>query len=430
MINRIKAILNKLDNINDWKIIESISEDNEFFFVGRNLDMNRAKKVKQYLVTVYRDFEEEGEKYRGSATAKIHPTMLDEEIRVVLEESVFAAGFVKNKPYPLAEASLATGNVESEMLKGEISDWISKVTGEIFATDGDCLNSVEIFVNRGKKRILNSKEVDAAFEYANAFIEIITSATGKDEEVELYHQLRLSGFEPGEITEQVSEKLRLTKDRAAAVFTPPLKKATVLLTGEPAAQLLGYYLDRASVKMVYEKLSTAKIGESVQGEEVKGDKITLLMDPFVPGSYYSAPYDGDGLALKKETIIEDGILKKYWGDVRYSYYMGVEPTGSATNYVINPGEKTQEELRSDPYLEVASFSAFNVDEITGDFGGEIRLGWYFDGEKRLPVCGGSVTGNIKDVQEELYLSKEIHNYHSFVGPKTVKLNNVTVAGIE
>lgn len=430
MIERIKAILDKLDGINDWKIIESFSEDNEFFFVGKNLDMNRAKEVKRYLVTVYRDFEEDGEKYRGSASAKIHPTMLDEEIKGILEESVFAAGFVKNKPYPLAEPSGSAKKSENEMLKGDLSEWISKVTEEVFESKSDCLNSVEIFINRGKKRIVNSKEIDASFDYANSFVEIITSATGKDEEVELYHQLKFSNFKPGEISKQVSEKLSLTEDRAAAVATPPLKKSTILLTGEPAAQLLGYYLDKASVKMVYEKLSTAKIGESVQGEEVKGDRITLFLDPAVPGSYYSAPYDGDGLALKKEIIIENGILKKYWGDVRYSHYMGVEPTGSATNYVVNPGEKTQEELRADPHLEVASFSSFNVDEITGDFGGEIRLGWYFNGEKRISVCGGSVTGNIKDVQNELYLSKEINNYHNFVGPKTVKLNNVTVAGIE
>ena len=182
--------------------------------------------------------------------------------------------------------------------------------------------------------------------------------------------------------------------------------------------------------MGYEKLSTAKLGESLQGQNVIGDKITMTIDPFVRGSYYSAPYDNDGFALKREIIVEDGVLKKYWGDVRFSHYMGVEPTGNAMNYVVDPGEKTLKELRNEPHLEVASFSAFNVDEITGDFGGEIRLGWYFNGKERIPVCGGSITGNIIDVQDDIYLSKEVQEYHGFVGPKTVKLKNVTVAGVE
>jgi len=71
-----------------------------------------------------------------------------------------------------------------------------------------------------------------------------------------------------------------------------------------------------------------------------------------------------------------------------------------------------------------------MDGLTGNFGGEIRLGWYFDGSNTIPVTGGSISGNIKDLQKEMYLSKELQKDNNFVGPKIVKLLNVSVAGIE
>ena len=69
-----------------------------------------------------------------------------------------------------------------------------------------------------------------------------------------------------------------------------------------------------------------------------------------------------------------------------------------------------------------------MDEITGDFGGEVRLGIYFDGEKEIPVSGGSVNGNIKDVQGSMQLSREMQTLNRFCGPQAVKLFGVSISG--
>lgn len=88
------------------------------------------------------------------------------------------------------------------------------------------------------------------------------------------------------------------------------------------------------------------------------------------------------------------------------------------------------ELKMEPHIEAAAFSDFSVDTITGDFCGEIRLAWFYDGDKTVPVSGGSISGNIKELQKELYLSKERYKDNNFEGPKAIKLVNVTVSGIE
>ncbi|OAA30084.1 hypothetical protein AT15_00800 [Kosmotoga arenicorallina S304] len=431
MLKKIIKALKNIREISDWKVIETIKEGHELYFIKQELDMNRAKKVSSYNVTVYRDFEEAGTKYRGSAQTTIHPGMSEKEVKKRIEESAFAAGFVKNKPYPIAEPSEAKGNISSRFQSGEISDWIAEIASEVFSQDTKeeaFLNSTEIYLTKTKTHILNSRGVDVQFDAVRAFIELVVTATGK-EEVELYHQLRFSDYEPDSISKAVDEFLKEALDRAKAKPTPALGSAPVILVSEPAEDFLSYYVDNSSARAVYEKVSTFKIGDSVQGD-FKGDGITVTLDPFMPGSFYSAPYDGDGFALDKEQIIKDGKLVKYWGDVRYSHYLGVEPTGNIHNFSVEPGRDSLDELREGPHLEIALFSAFNVDSITGDFGGEIRLGWYFDGKERYPITGGSISGNINQVQRDLLLSKEVQKSKRYSGPKAVKLFNVSVSGIK
>ena len=46
------------------------------------------------------------------------------------------------------------------------------------------------------------------------------------------------------------------------------------------------------------------------------------------------------------------------------------------------------------------------DADSGDFGAEIRLGYLFDGEKRIAITGGSVTGSLSENRGCLRLSQE------------------------
>ena len=147
-------------------------------------------------------------------------------------------------------------------------------------------------------------------------------------------------------------------------------------------------------------------------------------------STYSGSFDEDGYSLERVTIIENGILKRYIADTRYAHYLDVAPTGSIDNIIINAGSHTVTDLRKEPHLEVAAFSDFYVDKMTGDFCGEIRLAWYYDGESTRPVTGGSILGNANELHNDIYLSKELQKDNNFEGPEIVKLLNVSVAGVE
>lgn len=434
MLELIKKILLNCKDIDGWKILEKNIKANELFFIKKDLDMNRVKDVHHFTITVYKDFEESGTKYKGSSSTNIHPTMSEEEVKAAVLSAAFAAKFIKNPYYPLVKPDdLVPHKLKSNFSEKPMVEWLPKITDAVFKGDEykkGWINSAELFINQVDTRIVNSEGVDVSYNNYTGELEFITNWKEESEEIELYKDIKFANFDSEWFTQNVEEMLSISMGRAKATPMPHLGKYTILLTGEGARSLLDFYNTQANVELVFQGISTAKVGESVQGENIKGDAINMRLDPFVENSSESAAYDNDGLPLSPVSLIENGVLKSYWGNTQYSHYMSVKPTGRIRNIVVEGGRKSLAAFKTEPYLELISFSNFQMDPFTGDFGGEVRLGWYFDGEKTIPVTGGAVTGNIKDVQHEMYLSKELQVDNDFIGPRTIQLFNVSVAGKE
>ena len=89
-----------------------------------------------------------------------------------------------------------------------------------------------------------------------------------------------------------------------------------------------------------------------------------------------------------------------------------------------------EALRSGDFLEVVEFSDFNVDSITGDIAGEIRLGYLHQGGKVIPVSGGSVSGSVPELISGFRFSAESRQYNNFLIPAVTRIQGVTVTGAE
>lgn len=433
MIEKIKQLILNIDNMDGFKIIENKTEAGELFFVKKDLDMNRAKDVHNFYVTIYKDFEEDGVKYRGSSTTSIHPTMNEEEVINSIKDAAFAAGFVKNEHYPLAKSLDFDPVVPISNFSDEpVENWLPKITEALYKNDtfeNGWINSTEVFLNKIYTRIINSEGIDIRFSSYKGEAEFITDWKENSEEVELYKKIDFAEFDPNLLSSSVKEQLEISREKALAKPTPVLNKFTVLLTGEPVENIFNYYYSQSGAQSIYNHSSTAELNKNIQGEEVTGDLITLTLDPSLENSTYSVPYDTDGFPLKPVKIYENGVLNRYWGDVRHCHYLKIEPTGIIRNIVVEGGKYSAQEFRKKPHLELVAFSDFQMNSITGDFGGEIRLGWYFDGKDTLPVTGGSISGNIKEIQKNMYLSKELQKNNGFYGPKTIKLEDVSVSGI-
>ncbi len=432
MIKKIVKILNSIEDVSAWKLIDKEVEAEELFFVGQKIDMNRSKKVRHIYMTVYHDFGD-SEKYRGSVVVDVHPTFTEKEIKEKIKKSIFSAQFIKNQPYPLSEPATAVEISPTKFETKPANQWLMPLTEALYESDtlnGGGLNSAELFFNKEKIRILNSNGVDVNYISYKGFIEFIAEWSQAPEVVELYKDLYFSDYYPQLISNCVKKQLQLCKDRSIAKPTPSLN-VPVIISGDSVKEFLGYYLGSASAENVYKKISTAKIGKSIQGDDIAGDKLNVTLEPELENSTKSIAWDMDGYALKPVSIIEDGILKNYFGPLRFTHYLDSAPTGNVQNIVIQSGSISGDELKNGECLDAVAFSDFQCNIMTGDFLGEIRLAYYYPegNEKRLPVTGGSISGNIKKVQETMLFSSDVQIADNFKGPDCIKLFDVSITGL-
>jgi predicted Zn-dependent protease len=439
MIKRLQDLLAGIPDVSAWKISDRRIEGRELFFIHRDVDMQRSKDVRRTYLTVYRDFQGGEKRYRGSVAVQIHPTYSGGEIRALIEQSLDSARYIRNLHYPLVEPGTEAAEMpQSSFAARPLEEWLAPLAETVYAQEDQAearINSAELFLNRIDTRIVNSHGLDVSYLSYSGYLELIAENGGKVEaggpagDVELYREMSFSEFRSELLAAEVRDQLRYCSDRAAAGSTPHLKRFPVLITGDPVPDFFEYYLTQSAAQSVYSGISTAEVGGSIQGNGITGDRLTLTLEPFLDNSPASAPVDVDGFALATTKIVDAGRLERYWGPVRFCHYLDVPATGAIRNVAVTPGSKSLETLRRGPHLEVVYFSDFISEPLTGDFGGEIRLAYYTDQDgKRRPVTGGSVSGNIRDVQSQMYFSRETRSCAGFRGPLAVLLPEISVSG--
>lgn len=414
----------KTNQIETYLINEAEVESVELFFVKKELDMSRMKKVTHYVVNVFRDFEKDGTKMRGSATAKIYPSMSYEEVDDTLKDAYYAASFVNNLYYPLPkgekEDKVCT---QTSLASYSLEECIRKLTDALFKYDTQeetFINSSEVFVEKRTIHILNSEGIDVSYEKYCAKGEFVVQCR-VPQDVETYHDFYYENLECEALALKVKGALETTALRAQAKDNPRTGKYKVILSDIHIATLLDYYTFKSASSMVYPKYSNFKVEDCVQGEDVKGDKLNIILKA-------TDPYSGEGIKMVDRVLLQDGVLKTIHGACKFAHYLGIEPTGSYGTVKVAEGTHTLEEMKQGTYLEVLSFSDFQIDPFTGDFGGEMRLALYHEGDKVTPLTGGSISGNIQEVQHNLMLSKECQVRKGYEGPVSICLEDIMVAG--
>ena len=120
-----------------------------------------------------------------------------------------------------------------------------------------------------------------------------------------------------------------------------------------------------------------------------------------------------------------------WGSNAKSQYINKPVNGTYSNFVVNAGTLTSQDLEDETYLEVIALSGFEIDTLTGDFGSEIRLAYLHQKNKEtLIVTGGSISGNVYNSLNTLKFNNDTKQMNNFIGPINVLIDNVSVNGGE
>ncbi len=149
------------------------------------------------------------------------------------------------------------------------------------------------------------------------------------------------------------------------------------------------------------------------GEKVASEKFTMVDDGTLPCFRGTTNYDDEGTQMKRNVLIQDGVLVKFMTDILSAKQLKMERTGNGrresfrhlpivrmTNtFIEKQDDKPADVLASTKSgLYVQSLSGGSVNPTTGVFNFTCREAYLIEnGKKTTPVKGATLIGNCLDV---------------------------------
>ncbi|WP_297422630.1 TldD/PmbA family protein [Clostridium sp.] len=250
---------------------------------------------------------------------------------------------------------------------------------------------------------------------------------------------KVDDIKPSELARQGLEEA-LAKIGGKSI---PSGKYKIIINNEAMVSLLGTFSSIFNAEQVQKGLSLLK---GKEGEIIASDKVTLIDDPHLQDGLGTTSFDDEGVATYKKEIISKGKLNTLLYNLKTAYKAGVKSTGngfkgsyastigvSSTNFYINPGEKSFEELCSEVKdgVIITDFAGLHsgASAVTGDFSLAAKGFMIENGKKSFPVEQITVAGNffilLKDIEE---VGSDLKFPMSSIGCPSVVVKELSVAG--
>lgn len=179
-----------------------------------------------------------------------------------------------------------------------------------------------------------------------------------------------------------------------------------------------------------------------EGTQVASPLVTIIDDPFIRRGPGSRPFDGDGLATRKNVVVRAGVLETVLCDVYSARKLGRRSTGSAgrsvggspspttSNFIMQPGDISPQELiaRTERGLYVTSMMGFGFNPVTGDFSRGAAGFWIEKGELGFPVSEVTVSINFDTLLTTIDMVANDLELRSSTACPTFRVAHMTVAG--
>jgi PmbA protein len=179
-----------------------------------------------------------------------------------------------------------------------------------------------------------------------------------------------------------------------------------------------------------------------EGTEVASKLVTITDDPLIPRGPGSRPFDGDGLATRKNTLVTSGVLETILCDTYSARRLGRASTGSAgrsvggtpspttSNLILSPGTTSRDELiaATERGLLVTGMMGFGFNPVTGDFSRGAEGFWIENGEVTFPVSEITISANFDDLLKRIDLLADDLDTRSSTQVPTFRVSHMTLAG--
>lgn len=250
---------------------------------------------------------------------------------------------------------------------------------------------------------------------------------------------KASDIKPSDLAKQGIEEA-LSKVGGKSI---PSGKYKIVINNEAMVSLLGTFSGIFNAEQAQKGLSLLK---GKEGEVIASEILTLIDDPHLNDGLGSTSFDDEGVATYKKEIITQGKLNTLLYNLKTAHKAGIKSTGngfkssyasvvgvSATNFYINPGEKSFEELCEcvNQGVIITEFAGLHsgASSITGDFSLAAKGFMIENGKKGFPIEQITVAGNffslLKDIE---IIGSDLKFPMSSIGSPSVVIRELSVAG--
>jgi PmbA protein len=179
-----------------------------------------------------------------------------------------------------------------------------------------------------------------------------------------------------------------------------------------------------------------------EGSRVASDSVTVIDDPLIARAPGSRPFDGEGLASRKNVVVERGILKTYLCDSYSGRKLGRESTASASrgggagvgpstsNFVLQPGSDSNAVIveGTKQGLYVTEMMGFGFNAVTGDFSRGAAGFWIENGALAYPVSEVTISLNVDELWQRIDAIGNDLDMRTATASPTIRVSKMTVAG--
>jgi PmbA protein len=178
----------------------------------------------------------------------------------------------------------------------------------------------------------------------------------------------------------------------------------------------------------------------MMGKQVTASAITVSDEPLRRRGQASRPFDGEGVEGEKLLMVEKGVLNHWFLSTSVARELGLTTNGrgsrsgssvspSSTNFAIEPGDKTPEELigslKSGFYVTEVFGQGVNM--ITGEYSRGASGFWIENGALAHPVSEVTIASNLKTMFLGMIAASDLDRGFGTASP-TLLVEGMTLAG--
>ena len=332
----------------------------------------------------------------------------NEDFDLIVEKAVATSEFGSTASFDFPGETKRSGKEKIDVYDKKV---VGKSIEEMVKVGEDIIERMQDF-NRKLRYDVTILKDDSEIEYLNsrggnfsyhktAIAYSVMAQQIEDQDMLIIESSLESGkdnLDAKELTSEIIENLKWGKK----IVPVESGKMPVIFTPKAALVLILPIMSGLNGKMVLKKISPLT---SQKNKKLWSDLLTFYSDGTIDFALGSAPFDDEGIEMKRVPLVEKGEIKNFYYDLQTAGMAGVESTGNGlragiqsepipgiSNLVVEEGKVPFSEMIKDIKEGIIIDQVLGLGQgniISGAFSNNVQLGYKIE--------KGKIVGRIKDV---------------------------------